>query len=143
MEKALFAARAAGRMPAGPAAHSTPLARWTEPPMSCIASRDCSRGARHGSKIVWRRRRRRRRRRLRRRRRRQVSPKTIRDIWNRRTWAHATGHLPDLGSADFEVEPPRSEGMDEYSYVFIPAVSRTSAAPISRSGSRITVTDTP
>jgi hypothetical protein len=27
---------------------------------------------------------------------RQVSPKTIRDIWNRRTWAHATAHLPPL-----------------------------------------------
>ena len=31
-----------------------------------------------------------------------VSPKTIRDIWNRRTWAYATIHLwyleqPDLG----------------------------------------------
>ncbi len=23
----------------------------------------------------------------------QVSPKTIRDIWNRRTWQHATSHL--------------------------------------------------
>ncbi len=23
-----------------------------------------------------------------------MSPKTIRDIWNRRTWAHATAHLP-------------------------------------------------
>ena len=38
-----------------------------------------------------------------------VSPKTIRDIWNRRTWAYATIHLwyleqPDLGEV-FESGP--------------------------------------
>ncbi len=30
----------------------------------------------------------------------EVSPKTIRDIWNKRTWLRATCHLWDLGSSD-------------------------------------------
>ena len=48
-----------------------------------------------------------------------VSPKTVRDIWNRRTWAHTTVHLwqeeessgiascQGSASIDREVRPPR------------------------------------
>ena len=47
----------------------------------------------------------------------QVSPKTIRDIWNRRTWGHATASLPAPDSAaaaaaasDEELRPDSEAG---------------------------------
>ncbi len=49
-----------------------------------------------------------------------VSPKAIRDIWNRRTWAHATIHLWSLEDPDIgEVHATGPESFQVSTFEFI------------------------